>query len=69
MARMEDNQNTMQLFPDIELAEQIVISSILAPKDMGSSELIYKLTDNRFPAVLTNELAVFSKNISPGTTS
>ena len=56
MARMEDNQNTMQLFPDIELAEQIVISSILAPKDMGSSELIYKLTDNRFPAVLTSRV-------------
>lgn len=56
MARMEDNENTMKLFPDIELAEQIVISSILAPKDMGSSELIYKLVDNRFPAVLTNEL-------------
>ena len=65
MARMEDNQNTMQLFPDIELAEQIVISSILAPKDMGSSELIYKLTDNRFPAVLTNELlGVLKEHIS-----
>lgn len=65
MARMEDNQNTMQLFPDIELAEQIVISSILAPKDMGSSELIYKLADNRFPAVLTNELlGVLKEHIS-----
>lgn len=65
MSRMEDNQNTMQLFPDIELAEQIVISSILAPKDMGSSELIYKLTDNRFPAVLTNELlGVLKEHIS-----
>ena len=65
MARMEDNQNTLQLFPDIELAEQIVISSILAPKDMGSSELIYKLVDNRFPAVLTNEmLGVLKEHIS-----
>lgn len=56
MSRMEDNENTLQLFPDIELAEQIVISSILSPKDMGSSELIYKLVDSRFPATLTNQL-------------
>lgn len=61
MTRIEDNENVIKLFPDIELAEQIVISSILAPKDMASTELIYKLVDNRFPATLTNQLLVVLK--------
>ena len=36
-----DARNQMQLLPDIELAKQILISSILSPNDMMSTELTY----------------------------
>lgn len=36
-----DNRNMMQLLPDIELAKQILINSILSPNDMLSCELAF----------------------------
>jgi hypothetical protein len=36
-----DNRNMMQLLPDIELAKQILINSILSPNDMLSCELTF----------------------------
>jgi hypothetical protein len=48
-----DNENIIQLFPDIELGIQILVSSILSPKDMVKTELIYKLKDSVFPSELT----------------
>jgi hypothetical protein len=36
-----DNKNMMQLLPDMELAKQVLVSSILAPNDMMSSELTF----------------------------
>lgn len=56
MSRVEDNENIFRLFPDIELAAQIVISSILSPKDMIKSELIYRTKNNRYPPTLTTKL-------------
>jgi hypothetical protein len=41
MSRIRDNEYITQLFPDIELAIQILISSILSPKDMVKTELLY----------------------------
>ncbi len=43
--RMVDADNILQLFPDIELCIQILVSSILSPKDMVQASLLYK-TDN-----------------------
>jgi len=37
-----DSESIVQLFPDIELSIQILISSVLSPKDMTNSDLIYK---------------------------
>lgn len=54
--RVNDNKNILQLFPDIELAIQILISSILSPKDMVSTEIIYKAKDTLLPAELTLKL-------------
>lgn len=56
MSRIEDNENTFKLFPDIELAAQILISSIVSPKDMISCELIYKTNESNFPPELTAQL-------------
>jgi len=44
--RVKDNENLTSLFPDIELAIQILISSILSPKDMVKNELIYRCKES-----------------------
>lgn len=54
--RLTDTENMMQLFPDLELAAQIMISSILSPKDMVNTEVIYTLQDNVLPAVLSAKI-------------
>jgi len=38
----KDNKNILQLFPDIELAMQILVSSILSPKKMTDINLNYR---------------------------
>lgn len=55
-ARTKDNENIIQLFPDIELAVQILISSILSPKDMVKNELIYKTKEAVFPSEILTQL-------------
>lgn len=54
--RINDNKNLLHLFPDIELAIQILTSSILSPKDMVSTEIIYKTEESILPAQLTLKL-------------
>lgn len=48
--RTNDNENIVKLFPDIELAVQILVSSILSPKDMVKSDLIYRAREAIFPS-------------------
>lgn len=63
--RINDNKNLLQLFPDIELAIQILTSSILSPKDMVSTEIIYKTEESILPAELTLKLlAVVQKHMT-----
>lgn len=40
-------ENILQLFPDIELAMQIVVGSTLSPKDMKTVEILYGTDDLR----------------------
>lgn len=54
--RITDNENITQIFPDIELAIQILVSSIMSPKDMVKSELIYKAKENILPSELSLKL-------------
>ena len=42
----ENNKYVIQLFPDIELAIQILVSSILSPKTMTDIQLNYRLNKN-----------------------
>lgn len=44
-----NNETIVKLFPDIELSIQILTSSILAPNDMGSTNLIYLNKDTKIP--------------------
>ena len=41
--RITDNENIFEIFPDIERAKLILISSIMAPKDMQSHQVNYKI--------------------------
>ena len=50
---VEDAGNIFQLLPDTELAMQILVSSILSPKDMINVELGYKIDNN----ILEGEIA------------
>jgi len=51
-----DSENVMGLFPDMRLSEQILISSILSPKDMVSTELKYKLKEQYLSSEITSAL-------------
>ena len=48
--RVNDNENIIQIFPDIELAIQILVSCILSPKDMVQTQVIYRFNENIVPA-------------------
>lgn len=54
--RNADSASIMRLLPDVELSAQILISSILAPKDMTSVDLIYMGPKNIFSAELNASL-------------
>lgn len=51
--RIKDNENLLSLFPDIELAIQILVSSVLSPKDMVKTELIYRMNNDRIPSEIS----------------
>lgn len=59
MSRLEDNENIFKLFPDIELGVQIVVSSVLSPKDMVRHELIYRTSATSLPAPLTAKMVQY----------
>ena len=54
--RLSDNENIMRLFPDIELCAQILTSSILSPKDMIKTELIFNLENSILPPTVSTKL-------------
>lgn len=54
--RITDNESITQIFPDIELAIQILSSSILSPKDMVKTDLIYKSKEPIFSSELLLKL-------------
>lgn len=43
---VNDSSNLYQLLPDTELAQKVLVSSILSPKDMVSTELNFSLAEN-----------------------
>jgi hypothetical protein len=51
-----DAESAMQLFPDLELAAQILISSIISPKDMSTGEIIFTAPDGILPPEVTGTL-------------
>lgn len=51
-----DAESMFQLLPELELVRQILVSSILSPKDMVTSELNYSVEDSAFDTELTGPL-------------
>lgn len=51
-----DARTVMQMLPDMELSAQILVSSILSPKDMMTTELIFQAPENVVNNQLSNEL-------------
>ncbi len=54
--RNADSTAIMRMLPDVELAAQILVSSILSPKDMMQVELIYATNSEDFQSELANTL-------------
>ncbi len=54
--RLKENENILDLFPDILLAEQIIVSSILSPKDMLNSNLIYQTRHSILPSTVQTRI-------------
>ena len=48
--RIQNNENIVQLFPDVELSIQILTSSILAPNDMLTTSINYQVPDMHIPS-------------------
>jgi len=42
---ISDARTVLQVLPDVELAAQILVSSIIAPKDMVTTEITYSVTE------------------------
>lgn len=54
--KIKSSENIMQLFPDLELVSQIIISSILSPKDMVGTRVFYKLKENIIPSSVSAQI-------------
>ena len=55
-ANVTDSSNLYQLLPDTELAEQILVSSILAPKDMVTVELNFNVNNPNIPLEISGPM-------------
>lgn len=54
--KTKDADLVMELFPEMELAAQILISSVISPKDMNNTEVSYTLPPNLKVSPLTSLL-------------
>lgn len=52
----KNTESIASMFPDMELSMQILISSIISPKDMTGNEMIYKVNNNFLTPDITNSL-------------
>lgn len=56
-----DAQTVLQILPDMELSAQILISSILAPKDMTTTELTFSHSEGFLPPEVSGALIARTK--------
>ena len=53
---IKDGKNSLELFPDIELSKQTLISSILAPNNMCQEDLNFHLEHPNIPPDIANQI-------------
>lgn len=46
LEKHEDADSTFELFPDMKLSEQMLVSSIISPKDMGKGEVTLSVPES-----------------------
>ncbi len=63
---VQDAKSLLQLLPDLELAMQILISSILSPKDLVSGSLTYRVDGSRFNSEVTGKMLEEIENFFNG---
>lgn len=56
MSQVEDAENVFKLFPDIQLAAQIIVSSIISPKDMLGQALNYNFDAGDYNPEMTSQI-------------
>lgn len=56
LANVNSSSSMVQLLPDLELAMQILISSILSPKDMVSTQLTYTVDNSSFTSEVSGQM-------------
>ena len=54
--RIKNNANILELFPDIELGIQIIVSSIISPNDMITTSSIYRAPNIKIPPDINTSL-------------
>ena len=54
--RSDNSEQVMNLFPETELAAQILISSVISPKDMTKGDVVITAPDNLKSASITARL-------------
>lgn len=53
---INDNTTMLQMLPDLELAKQILVSSILSPQDLNSLDLMYSVVGDFEDVPVVNEM-------------
>lgn len=51
-----DNENILELFPELEEGLRILVNAVIAPKDLNSTEVNYSLPTNLKVSILSNKL-------------
>ena len=54
--QIRDNQNILEMLPDMELCRQFMVSAIISPSDMVSTDVSYKMDGDTLPAALVTAL-------------
>ena len=59
--RARNSQSLLELFPELKLCKDILVSSILSPKDMVSNELVYRSASDSLPPSIVMKLTEIIK--------